>query len=85
MRLSVERPDAETWSEAFDSSPLADPAGHLLQDNPCPPGSVLAVEARPGVPPPALLGGERVSLELQGIGKLTHPVRRAESQEPRSE
>jgi hypothetical protein len=85
MRLSLEREGAATWSEAFDSPALPalpESARHLLHGNPCPFGTILAVEAAPGTPPPALQAGDRLSLEIQGIGRLIHPVRRAEGRDP---
>jgi 2-dehydro-3-deoxy-D-arabinonate dehydratase len=88
MRLSVEGGGAEMWSEAFDSPAVADlpeAARRLLRDNPCPFGTVLAVEVPPGTAPPALVGAEQVSLEIQGIGRLSHPVRRAEHSGSRAE
>lgn len=80
MRLALFRDGEEVFSQAFHSSPLAElsePVARLLRDNACPWGTVLAVEAWRELPPTlALTNGDRLDLEIQGIGRLSNPVKR---------
>ncbi|MFB3818686.1 MAG: hypothetical protein ACE147_13575 [Candidatus Methylomirabilales bacterium] len=77
MRLSLLRERGAGASEAFRAAPwreLRAPVPWLLRDNACPAGSVLAVEVPLAAALPAVEAGDRVELEVQAVGRLSHAV-----------
>jgi 2-dehydro-3-deoxy-D-arabinonate dehydratase len=66
-----------TQAAATDGLPrrLEELAMWLGRDNPCAPGAVVFVAAGIGIPDARALGdGDRVEVEIQGIGRLGNPV-----------
>ncbi len=80
VRCSILRGGSAIFSEAASTARLRWPLGALvswlLRDNPVPAGTVLSTGT--GIPVPdaaALSDGDQVQIELQGIGRLSNPVR----------
>ncbi len=81
VRCSVIRESRTLFSEAVNTARLEHRleklVAWLLKDNAIPPGSVLSAGTGLVVPGELTLkDGDRVDIEIQGIGKLSNPVRR---------
>jgi 2-dehydro-3-deoxy-D-arabinonate dehydratase len=80
VRCSIRRDDRTIFSEAASTAGLQhrleELASWLVRDNPVPPGTVLTTGTGIFVPPAlALREGDWVDVEVQGIGRLSNPVR----------
>jgi 2-dehydro-3-deoxy-D-arabinonate dehydratase len=80
IRCSVIRDGKVIFSEAVSTAQfhrkLEDLVSWLVMDNPIPPGTVLSAGTGIMVPSEfALRDGDRVEIEIQGIGRLSNPVR----------
>lgn len=80
VRCSILRAGKAIFSEATSTARLARSVDTLvtwlLRDNPVPAGTVLSTGT--GIPVPddaALANGDQVEVEVQGIGRLSNPVR----------
>ncbi len=87
IRCSILRDGRTIFSEAASTAGLQhrleELAGWLVRDNPVLPGTVLTTGTGIFVPPAlALQDGDRVDIEVQGIGRLSNPVRGAASRQP---
>jgi 2-dehydro-3-deoxy-D-arabinonate dehydratase len=81
IRCSIIREGCTVFSEAVNTSQLhcrlEELLAWLLKDNTIPPGTVLSTGTGIMVPNElALQDGDRVDIEIQGIGKLSNPVKR---------
>jgi len=81
VRCSILRQRQTVFSETANTARLRFRAeeltGWLQQENPIPAGSVLAAGVGIAVPDAAALqAGDRVEIEVQGIGRLSNPVGR---------
>jgi 2-dehydro-3-deoxy-D-arabinonate dehydratase len=81
-RCSIHRGGAALFSEVTNTAGLRDPVeatvAWLVRDNPVPPGSALSLGLGILVPDSAALRpGDRVEIELEGIGRLGNPVEAA--------
>jgi 2-dehydro-3-deoxy-D-arabinonate dehydratase len=81
IRCSILRGDRTIFSEATSTARLREPieamTAWLSRDNPVPPGTVFSTGT--GIPVPdsmALREGDRVDIEVEGIGRLSNPVGR---------
>jgi 2-dehydro-3-deoxy-D-arabinonate dehydratase len=82
VRCSVLRGGEAIFSEAATTPriqpPIEDLVGWLCQDDAVPVGAMLAVGAGIAVPDGmALSDGDQVDIEVEGIGRLSNPARRA--------
>jgi 2-dehydro-3-deoxy-D-arabinonate dehydratase len=80
LRCSIVRVGKEVFSEAVSTSQLhrrlEELVSWLVKDNAIPPGAVLSTGTGIMVPNDlALRDGDRVDIEIQGIGRLSNPVR----------
>ncbi|HSD49777.1 MAG TPA: fumarylacetoacetate hydrolase family protein [Candidatus Methylomirabilis sp.] len=80
IRCSILRDDKTVFSEAVNTSQfhrrLEDLVSWLLRDNVIPPGTVLTTGTGIMVPNElALRDGDQVDIEIQGIGRLSNPVK----------
>lgn len=80
VRCSILRAGKAIFTEAVSTAGLRWPldalVSWLLRDNPVPTGTVLSTGTGISVPDAAALSdGDQVDIELQGIGRLTNPVR----------
>jgi 2-dehydro-3-deoxy-D-arabinonate dehydratase len=80
IRCSIIRDGHAIFSEAVSTAQfhrrLEDLISWLVRDNPIPPGTALSTGT--GIMAPgelALRDGDRVEIEIQGIGRLSNPVR----------
>jgi fumarylacetoacetate (FAA) hydrolase family protein len=75
VRLALQRGGRDELDAAFPSPALAEiprTVPRLVTQNPCPPGTLLALEAPiPGHPAPTVAAGDRLIVEIQAIGRLT--------------
>jgi 2-dehydro-3-deoxy-D-arabinonate dehydratase len=83
VRCSILRDGHTVFSEAVNTSQLHrridELVAWLLRDNPVPPGAILSTGTGIRVPDQcALRDRDRVDIEIQGIGRLSNPVRRPE-------
>lgn len=81
IRCSILRGGKTIFSEAVNTSRfhrrLEDLVSWLLRDNAIPPGTVLSTGTGIMVPNQlALQDGDQVDIEIQGIGRLSNPVKR---------
>jgi 2-dehydro-3-deoxy-D-arabinonate dehydratase len=82
VRCSIWRSGETLFSETAKTASLRrsieDLVAWLVRDNPVPPGTVLSIGTAIAVPDAmALADGDQVDIEVQGIGRLSNPVRRA--------
>ncbi|HSB71099.1 MAG TPA: fumarylacetoacetate hydrolase family protein [Candidatus Methylomirabilis sp.] len=80
VRCSLVRDGKTVFSEAANTSRLRrrleDLVSWLVRDNPIPPGTVLSTGTGIRLPDDlALRDGDQVDIEIQGIGRLSNPVR----------
>jgi 2-dehydro-3-deoxy-D-arabinonate dehydratase len=82
IRCSILRSGETRFSETGNTGNLRHPietlTRWLIRDNPVPPGTVLSTGM--AIPMPdamALASGDQVDIEVQGIGRLSNPVRQA--------
>jgi 2-dehydro-3-deoxy-D-arabinonate dehydratase len=80
IRCSIRRDDKTVFSEAVNTSQfhrrLEDLVSWLLRDNLIPPGTVLTTGTGIMVPNElSLRDGDQVDIEIQGIGRLSNPVK----------
>ncbi len=84
IRCSILREGRTVFSEAISTSQfhrrLEELIAWLLKDNTIPPGSVLSTGTGILVPNAlALREGDRVDIEIQGIGRLSNPIKQLKS------
>ena len=87
VRCSLVREGKTVFSEAANTSQLhrklEDLVSWLVKDNPIPPGTVLSTGTGIRVPDDlALRDGDQVDIEIQGIGRLSNPVRQLNDRRP---
>jgi 2-dehydro-3-deoxy-D-arabinonate dehydratase len=85
IRCSIIRDGKTIFSEAVSTAQLhrrlEDLVSWLVQDNPIPLGTALTTGTGIMVPGEfALRDGDRVEIEIQGIGRLSNPVRQIRGQ-----
>jgi 2-dehydro-3-deoxy-D-arabinonate dehydratase len=90
IRCSILRGDRTIFSEATSTARLREPVeamtAWLSRDNPVPPGTVLSTGTGIRVPDSmALHEGDRVDIEVEGIGRLSNPVGRGGVADTRKE
>ena len=86
IRCSIVRNGKTVFSEAANTSQfhrrLEDLVSWLLKDNIIPAGTVLSTGTGIMVPNDLnLRDGDQVDIEIQGIGRLSNPVRQLESRQ----